>query len=257
MTATTHGKAEQEGDNGRRKKVILKLPEEADELLSIWEGYPGRTGAALAIGGGTILVSRWGHRRSIDLDLFLNERDWNEHYGWGYGVDALRNHFTVRCGYGEPRKDANAVKIGPMQVMDEGRFGSIDIIGLHARAGHVEDGKDTVWGKRAYAALDTWSILAGKLLHRGALALDRDVYDLAVACRRERSAALRATRCLRPAELEMQANRLERKRKEHPGRVAVEGATDEEAVDRGLEEVAELYAETRQWQKRREKERER
>ena len=191
---------------GRRPGLTLDLPPEADDLLSVWEPYASAAvgGYGWGIGEGTILGARWRHRESIDLDVFVRESEWVDRFGdpTRPGMEALRKHFQAEHGYRVRAQGSRGVKIGPIRVESARgeEDGWIDVFALPNRAGTV-DGQQRIEGRGSYPALDTRSILAAKLLGRGLNTADRDIYDFAVAWRRERGTAIQAMGCLTNSEL--------------------------------------------------------
>lgn len=238
---------------------MLKLPPEADDLLSAWEPYaPEATGGHLwGIGGGTILATRWKHRISIDLDVFLRESEWVERFADPArpGMESLRRRFQMECGYRVQAQGSRGVKIGPIRVEgEEGEEeGWIDVIALPNRAGAVE-GLEKVRGRRTYPVLDTSTILAAKLLGRGIQTTGRDVYDFAVAWKRDPKAAVKAMAALANSEIRALLSALASYRPPE-GRIeeTVRGANDQEAGREGkarMEQAAKQVLSERQSRKR-------
>ena len=159
--------------------IELALPEPAAGLFrktrSILDRHltritPGYSGYAL--GGGTILAARWGHRRSTDIDVFINPKTslarlsktrspefWNAMYEAGATRIELHDEFAV-----------------PTIEFPRGR---IELIPgrRNLERGQCEADVD---GSKA-KVLSTAQILTGKLMRRGIRPPVRDLYDVSVA----------------------------------------------------------------------------
>ena len=99
----------------RGTALTLKLPPEADDLLSAWEPYASEAtgGHTWGIGGETILAARWKHRISIDLDVFLRESEWVERFADPArpGMESLRRRFQMEGDYRVQARGSRGVKI--------------------------------------------------------------------------------------------------------------------------------------------------
>ena len=229
----------------RRREVAtgqLEIPEAARDLLDAWmnlrgELRPSHQELRWAMDGGTVLAARWHHRESNDVDVFYSEADWHERLGEA-GANEL-GRLAHERGYHETRVRKGMVLISP--VPTRGGEGKIDVVALTARAGPIS-GKYWIKRQERVEALDTGVILAGKLIHRGLHARDRDLYDLAVALKREPEEARKAFDTLTRKELEDQRREVRRQR----GNLRAEGLrapTDEEAVRNAAAMVIEEYSE--------------
>ena len=137
-------------------------------------------GRKWAIGGGTVLASRWGHRASTDIDVCLPKDS---------GVAALWPSWNAEfvtevqsLGATEIREKAQG-----LTVAFEGG-GVVDV--TEVDYSFLEDLEDAIVDGMRVSLLTTHSILFGKLHGRGLLIPVRDAFDIAVA-RHEDPAALR------------------------------------------------------------------
>lgn len=132
------------------------------------------------LGGGTVLMLRYRHRRSRDIDIFVPD--------------------PQSLGYVTPRLSPVAEAISADYVEEAGHVklirpdGEIDFVAapnLTAPAFEVWriDGREV----RAETAVE---IIAKKMWHRGATATGRDLFDLALVIEHERRALARAGRFL-------------------------------------------------------------
>jgi len=161
-----------------------------EEHLRIWEGLfrnaldlldsARQAGAPLenwSFGGGTVLMRRYRHRISKDVDIFVPD---------------------VQClGYFSPRLSSRAESL-TSKYQEDSRFiklyfaeGEIDFVAsapLTARPTIVE----TVLGREVNVETSA-EIVAKKVWHRGAEFAARDLFDLALVATRE-PAALKAIR---------------------------------------------------------------
>lgn len=130
-------------------------------------------------GGGTVLMFRFDHRVSKDIDFFVDDAQ-----ALGYISPRLND---VSAAYAlEYNEAANTIKI----VSD---IGDIDFIvaGKVVRDARVEQLR---FGERQIKIEATSEILAKKLLYRAALFKPRDVFDMAVALELDRPSAITALR---------------------------------------------------------------
>ena len=212
----------------------LHLPEGAGELLEA--AY--RIGDELlgarkwAVGGGSVLAARWRHRLSTDLDVFVSRirflRMQRRHTGKSL-AERIReglHPYRVNEFAGDPNVFIKAQDV----TLDGVPKGDIDIVGadrvLPSRAR-----KEYVAGTDV-EALPTDEILAGKVASRGTRLLARDVYDLAVAHRRDPHAFRRAVEAAFGPTIGIMLHLIEEH--EHtwnptPGESRIIDPTDEEA----------------------------
>ena len=159
---------------------------EVDALLHWMErATDGRIGdAEWAFGGGSALAAHWKHRRSTDLDVFVPYGAWLDWVARD-GPEALLERLAGTC----PRAKAHrvdaagdaAVKFSGLELHGNA-LGTIDVVGMNPMCGPLE-GRYRA-GRTARPVVPVSTVLAGKLLGRGPMALPRDVYDLAVAVKR-------------------------------------------------------------------------
>jgi hypothetical protein len=158
-------------------------------VAGVWKGLFGhaltlvdeiarREGAApfWTFGGGTVLMLRYRHRRSRDIDIFVPDPQY--------------------LGYVTPRLSAVAEAISGDYVEETG----------HVKLIRAEGEIDFVAGPNLTSpAFDLWrvagrevraetavEIVAKKMWHRGMTATARDLFDLALVIERERRALVRA-----------------------------------------------------------------
>ena len=166
-------------------KYLAAVPE-VDLLLRWMErATDGRIGdAEWAFGGGSALAAHWSHRRSADLDVFVPYGaylDWIAHGGPEALLERLVGTYAhAKASRVDAAGDA-AVKFSGL-ALHGNAMGAIDVIGINPMCGALEGPYRT--GKTARPVMPISTILAGKLLGRGPMALPRDVYDLAVAVKR-------------------------------------------------------------------------
>jgi hypothetical protein len=129
------------------------------------------------LGGGTVLMFRFEHRLSKDIDFFLRDVQW-----LGFLSPRLNEAIAAMIdGYEE---QANSVKlIFPA--------GDIDFVAAGAVTNAEPTDKLEFHGY-SFPLESTEEILAKKLLYRPASFKPRDVFDLAVAIEKDPKAAARA-----------------------------------------------------------------
>ena len=171
-------------DNDTWRKLIVPALRVVDSLRG--NGYGELD---FRLGGGTVLMFRFGHRVSKDIDIFT------------YDAQAL--------AYLSPRLNAVAERESP-DYEEQANFvklllpdGDVDFI---VAAPVIPDARCEVMdiGGRAVTLDATSEILAKKLLYRADGFKARDVFDMSVALALDRAsavAALRATGRTRPALL--------------------------------------------------------
>lgn len=131
-------------------------------------------------GGGTVLMLRYRHRRSRDVDIFVPDPRY--------------------LGYVTPRLSAVAESISPDYVEEAGHVklirpeGEIDFVA----APNLTTPAFETWriARREVRAETAVEIVAKKMWHRGATATARDLFDLALVIERERKALAAAARFL-------------------------------------------------------------
>ena len=193
----------------------LLLPDPPGEL---WEQIRGSLDEALieilepgerwALGGGSLLAAEWGHRETRDIDLKLEpgtredrlEPERNEHY--------IRTLERLGATSWHGRGNQLVVSFGDKSLLDlfEGRS--------RPRGAQLTR---TVNG-RAERVLSTAQILTGKLIGRGLLSPTKDIYDIAVARRRERKALEIAVNCLARKTIQEITDRWEGLTEYHQGK---------------------------------------
>jgi hypothetical protein len=132
------------------------------------------------LGGGTVLMLRYRHRRSRDIDIFVPDPQY--------------------LGYVTPRLSAVAEAISPDYVEEAGHVklirpeGEIDFVA----APNLTTPAFETWriAGREVRAETAVEIVAKKMWHRGATATARDLFDLALVIEQERRALARAARYL-------------------------------------------------------------
>ncbi|MDE0065080.1 MAG: nucleotidyl transferase AbiEii/AbiGii toxin family protein [Gammaproteobacteria bacterium] len=148
-----------------------------------------------SVGGGTILASRWGHRRSQDIDVLAKQ---------GCGLRrALETDYSDDFVSLCERAGASEIMFVPFTATLTVSFpeGDWDLSELDPLLpGHeslaVVDGAEI-------QTLSNNQILAGKLVHRGFQGLARDIFDLAVALSLDPTAFEQAAGLLTPTDTEL------------------------------------------------------
>jgi hypothetical protein len=128
------------------------------------------------LGGGTVLMLRYRHRRSRDIDIFVPDPQY--------------------LGYVTPRLSTVAEAISPDYVEEAGHVklirpeGEIDFVA----APNLTTPAFETWriAGREVRVETAVEIVAKKMWHRGATATARDLFDLALVIERERRALARA-----------------------------------------------------------------
>ena len=170
----------------------LDLPEPARTLLrqvkaalDEWVTPVCPEEAPWRIGGGTLLAARWGHRLSTDIDIFLDERS---------GLGALNPRRDM--GFTRAMEDAGAERLSveDRSLKYQFRAGRVEIAQLDPRpkVGH-EIARVEGW---RIPALRNTQILTGKLGGRGLRSPVRDIFDIAVAGRKDPDALEEAVNLL-------------------------------------------------------------
>jgi hypothetical protein len=143
-----------------------------DDLKSRKHGLP-----YLILGGGTVLMFRFEHRLSKDVDFFIRDVQW-----LGFITPRLNDAIAAMVeGYEE---QANSLKL----ILPAG-----DIDFVAAGAVTVSEPTETLrFQKYSFPLETTQEILAKKLFYRPESFKPRDVFDLAVAIDIDPSSAARA-----------------------------------------------------------------
>ena len=138
---------------------------------------------AFRFGGGTVLMLRWNHRISKDIDLFIHDAQAITYLS--PRLNETTDHIALN--YSEA---ANVLKVQIAQ-------GDIDFI---VAADVFPDRRPTpmTFEDRVIAVDPTEEILGKKILYRAASFKPRDVFDMAVGLDLEPEAALGALRATRP-----------------------------------------------------------
>ena len=148
-----------------------------------------------SVGGGTILASRWGHRRSQDIDVLAKQ---------GSGLrraleTTYANDFATLC----ERAGASQIEFLPFTATLTVSFpeGDWDLSELDPLLPGQESLAEL--NGTEIRTLSNSQILAGKLIHRGHQGLARDIFDLAVALTLDQAAFEQAAGLLLPADAEL------------------------------------------------------
>jgi hypothetical protein len=153
-----------------------------DELESRGTGAPD-----FALGGGTVLMMRYRHRLSKDIDLFLHDAQWLAYL-------TPRRNDKVAAMARDYSEQANSVKL----VLADG---DIDFIVSGTVTGDAPNEMLEFQGRTV--PLDSSAeILAKKLYFRAALLKPRDLFDLVATHRADPSAAARALAASAPRRAE-------------------------------------------------------
>jgi hypothetical protein len=131
----------------------------------------------VVIGGGTVLMFRFEHRLSKDIDFFMHDAQW-------LSLLTPRLNDTTAAMTTDYQEQGNSLKL----VLPRG---DIDFI----VSGPVTDAEATdsiAFMGRTFLLEATEEILAKKLFYRAAHFQPRDVFDFAVVIERDRASAVRA-----------------------------------------------------------------
>ena len=161
-------------------KEVLEL---RGEVGALWNAMRGPVKQALrgldpeaawAIGGGTILAARWGHRKSWDIDLQVRSRNSLKHLE-GDGFGNLRSAIAAKGG----RQATSAG--GALQRISFGEPPALQRIDIWIHEPEIKAGQTTaVVNGEPETVLSNAQILRGKL-ERSAKSLGRDIYDIVAA----------------------------------------------------------------------------
>ena len=180
----------------------LALPEPAASLWPrVWPILADLAGRwpniqnLFSIGGGTILASRWGHRKSQDIDVLARQ---------GSGLrraleTTYANDFAALC----ERAGASQIEFLPFTTTVTVSFpeGDWDLSELDPLLPGQESLAEV--NGTEIQTLSNSQILAGKLIHRGFQGLARDVFDLAVSLNLDETAFEQAASLCPPADTEL------------------------------------------------------
>ena len=213
----------------------LTLEQPIYDLLGAFEGYVAHAGAPeYAVGGGSVLAGRWlergqAHRTSTDLDVFLSRASWEERCWGRAGLRSVQRAFRQVPGCADVKvsRSGPALTVDGIGTSTAGPM-AIDLVPWTLTKA-LPAGRDTV---RGHPALDTRHILAAKLAHRGPRWTPRDVYDLAVALKREPEEAASALLAQDPSRLRKMMTSV----RNYDTRLSVSGipgATDDDALAHG------------------------
>lgn len=136
-------------------------------------GYPG---FAFRFGGGTVLMLRFDHRFSHDVDLFFDDAQ-------ALGFLSPRLNDVAAAVAGNYQEQANSLKL----MLPEGDIDFIVAGSVTNAAPETLDFEGRRIGMEAVA-----EILAKKLLYRAAVFKPRDLFDLGTVLALDRPAALQA-----------------------------------------------------------------
>ncbi len=159
----------------------LQLVESACLLLDDVE-RKGFGKPQFSLGGGTVLMLRFQHRLSKDIDLFGYDVQW-------LSILSPRLNDTAACLASDYSEQANSLKI----VMANG---DVDFIIAADIARPVDRVVERFVGRDLLVDPVT-EILAKKLFYRAAYFLPRDVYDMSAAIDLEPQSAARAVKAAR------------------------------------------------------------
>lgn len=145
---------------------------------------------ALRMGGGIVLVARWGHRRSSDISLFCPQAT--------YFAVSRRNGQELEQSLQEVSSNPGGVMVDLLQTRAVIRETEVTLLP-----------EEPLIGERTHrvipgTAIETWSsadILAGKLLYRwprSQIVEPRDLYDIAAAEHHEPAALRKVAQALGP-----------------------------------------------------------
>lgn len=156
------------------KRILANAVPILDDLESRHGSAP-----ALVLGGGTVLMLRFRHRLSRDVDFFLSDVQWLSL------LTPRLNDVAARLSL-DYHEQANSVKLVT-------REGDIDFI--VASSVTQTTPQETISAEGRHFLLDTTEeILAKKLFHRAALLKPRDVFDLVCVHALDPAAAERAVK---------------------------------------------------------------
>jgi predicted nucleotidyltransferase component of viral defense system len=147
--------------------------------VAIFEDLEGRDFGIpdVVLGGGTVLIFRFEHRLSKDIDLFLHDAQW-------LPVLTPRLNDTTAAMATSYQERGNSLKL----VMPRGDIHFI-VSGPVTEAAAADS---IVFMGRTFLLEATEEILAKKLLYRAAQFQPRDIFDFAVAIEEDRASAARA-----------------------------------------------------------------
>jgi hypothetical protein len=154
------------------KQILTSAVSILDDLQQRQAGSPD-----VVMGGGTVLMFRFEHRLSKDIDFFMHDVQWLTMLTPRLNdlTAAMVTHYV---------EQANGLKL----VL---RHGDIDFV-VAARVTDAQPAESLEFLGRTFPLEATEEILAKKLYHRAARFQPRDVFDLVVATESDPEAATRA-----------------------------------------------------------------
>ena len=187
------------------KTPTLHLPSPASELFeTVYRALhdfirpitPGNVVGRL--GGGTTLAAQWHHRRSTDIDITVPQGTGLNRYDPGRD-DALIKRM----------EQLGAVRVSARYrtLIFEFPNGKLDIVEMELPIRKGE--RSAVVDGKPIAVHSNGQILSGKLVGRGNMNIARDVFDIAVAYRKDPEALQAAINHMEPGYREDVAYRLE------------------------------------------------
>jgi predicted nucleotidyltransferase component of viral defense system len=154
------------------KQILATAVAILDDLEQKGFGSPD-----LVIGGGTVLMFRFQHRLSKDIDLFLHDVQW-------LSLLTPRLNDTTAAMVTDYVEQANIIKL----IMPHG---DIDFVAAAAVTDAAPIEKIEFMG-RTFSLEQTEEILAKKLLFRAESLKPRDVFDLVTIAELDNASAVRA-----------------------------------------------------------------
>lgn len=154
------------------KEILASAVEIFEDLEGKGFGMPD-----VVIGGGTVLMLRFEHRLSKDIDFFMHDAQW-------LSVLTPRLNDATAAMMTDYVEQGNSLKL----VLPRG---DIDFVVSGPVTGAAAADSISFMG-RTFLLDATEEILAKKLFYRAAHFLPRDVFDFAVAIEKDTEAAVRA-----------------------------------------------------------------
>ena len=164
----------------------LRLPRYAREVLDRFEeselALLGRAGAAL--GGGTVLASRWGeHRESRDLDIFIAAPRFDALFPL---INKMQMELQARLDPSVPSREWSNHEAGVLVIRVQSTEATVELIRDPQRPVTRDwtHGDETIAGTSGrLKTVSTSCVLQRKIENRIHALAERDVYDLAWAAR--------------------------------------------------------------------------
>ena len=168
----------------------LRLPRYAREVLDRFEesglALLGRAGAAL--GGGTVLASRWGeHRESRDLDIFVAASRFDALFPL---INKMQMELQARLDPSVPSREWSNHEAGALVIRVQSTEATVELIRDPQRPVTRDwtHGEETIAGTSGrLKTVSTLCVLQRKIENRIHALAERDVYDLAWAARFDES----------------------------------------------------------------------